>query len=81
MKRVILKLCCVFIITIFCLAPLSAIDLTKDNSDINKTEIMNDTVDRTINITNESKNIRNITNNSTINNKKKNSEKKKKVDY
>ena len=67
MKRAILKLCCVFIITIFCLAPLSAIDLTKDNSDMNKTEIMNDTVDRTINITNESKNIRDITNNSTTN--------------
>ncbi len=67
MRRAILKLCCVFIITLFCLAPLSAIDLTKDTSDIDKTEIINDTVDRTINITNESKNITNITNNSTIN--------------
>ena len=64
MKRVILKLSCLFIIAIFCLAPLSAMDLTKDNSDINKTKIMNDDFDRTINITNESKNITNITNNS-----------------
>ena len=64
MKRVILKLSCLFIIAIFCLAPLSAMDLTKDNSDINKTKIMDDAFDRTINITNESKNITNITNNS-----------------